>query len=64
MTSLKKEKDTFSYYLKNFKCQFERPLEDIWADYDKDNTGALDKEQSRSFIQSVCLTIQRDKPLN
>ena len=64
MTSLKNDKDTFSYYMKSFKCNFERPLENIWGDYDKDKTGQLDKEQSRQFVQQVSLVIQRDKAYN
>jgi Ca2+-binding EF-hand superfamily protein len=28
-------------------------VDDIWAEYDKDNSGALDKEETKKFVQNT-----------
>ena len=34
-------------------------VDDIWAQYDKDNSGALDKEESRAFITATLTQMEQ-----
>ena len=58
MTSLKKEKDTISYFLKSFNTEFSRPLDQIWSQFDEQETGALGKEDSRKFMKELSKVIE------
>ena len=33
-------------------------VEDIWAEYDKDNSGALDKEETKKFVDNTLSEMQ------
>jgi hypothetical protein len=45
-SSIKQNKTDFLYYLQNYKCEFAKPLDDLWHDYDTDKNGFLDREEA------------------
>lgn len=57
-------KRNFEHILKTYPAKFERPLDEIWADYDVDNDGQLDKEQSKKFLDEVCKNIEEHRRKN
>ena len=37
----------------NFDAIIAKVVDDIWAEFDNDNSGALDKEETKKFIEKI-----------
>lgn len=44
----------------NLAEAIEKVCEDLWTQYDKDNSGTLDKAETRKFVAEVCGTSGAD----
>merc|ERR1711966_475891 len=39
--------------MSNIDAVIKKCVDDIWAEYDKDNSGALDKEETKAFVKKT-----------
>merc|ERR1712130_279826 len=37
-----------------------KAVDDIWADYDKDKNGYLDRKETKKFVQDVCASLDEE----
>merc|ERR1712006_5201 len=41
------------FHMADIDAVIRKCVDDIWAEYDKDNSGALDKEETKKFVQNT-----------
>lgn len=50
--------------LKSYNTKFERPLDEVWLEFDLDEQGQLTKEQSKKFLDEVQNLIGEERKNN
>ena len=58
---LKRNKTPLSRYLQNYDVKFERPIDEMWDEYDVNKNGYLERDEAKKFIDKISKFIDKDR---
>ena len=55
---------TLKTYLANYKSNFSKDIDKMWAEHDVDGNGYLDRQEARTFVQEISQIIEQERAKN